>query len=98
MQTALPQRALSHSLRVLKRARGHPRQWPPAPAPAVPAPTFPVASVQPLPSGWAPPLGPAPGLPFRVRVCVGLAAGLCCLGRGRNLGPRAWAGPGVAHC
>lgn len=67
MQTTLPQRAFAHSLRTLKRARGHPRQWAPAVMPDVPLPDFPVAPVLPLPSGWAPPQGPSLGLPFRVR-------------------------------
>jgi len=67
MQTSLPQRAFAHSLRTLKRARGHPRQWAPAVMPDVPLPDFPVAPVLPLPSGWAPPQGPSQGLPFRVR-------------------------------
>ena len=67
MQTSLPQRAFSHSNRILKRARGHPRQWPAAVMPVVPPPAFPVASVQPLPSGWSAPMGASPTLPFRVR-------------------------------
>ena len=68
MQTSLPQRAFAHSLRTLKRARGHPRQWAPAVMPDVPLPDFAVAPVLPLPSGWAPPQGPSLALPFRVRV------------------------------
>ena len=60
-------RFFSHSNRMLKRARGHPRQWPPAELPDVPAPTYPLTSVAPMPSGWAPPAGASPELPFRVR-------------------------------
>ena len=70
MQTSFPQRAFAHSKRVLKRARGHPREWPPAIMPVVLPPQHPVVSVPTLPSGWSPPLGSSPDLPFRVRVAT----------------------------
>ena len=94
MQTTLsqPQRAFAHSLRTLKRARGHPRQWPPAVMPDVPPPALAVAPVLPLSSGWAPPQGPSLSLPFRVR---GQGAGAVWRARGahatavaRELSPR----------
>jgi len=72
---------LIHSQRQLKRARGHPRSWPPAAAEPVPAPRLQVQPLRPLPSGFVPPppppqpaaaaaaaAPPAPGAaaPFRV--------------------------------
>ena len=81
MQTTLPQRAFAHSLRTLKRARGHPRQWPPAVMPDVPPPALAVAPVLPLSSGWAPPQGPSLSLPFRVR---GRGAGAVWRARGAH--------------
>lgn len=47
--------------------RGHPRTWPEAVAPEVEPPTLTVRPVTLLPSGWAPPLGADPSLPFQVR-------------------------------
>jgi hypothetical protein len=71
--TFVQQRAMSYSKRVLKRARGHPREWPAAVMPVVPPPSFPVAAVQPLASGWAPPLSSSSSLPFQVRAAPPLA-------------------------
>ena len=36
----------AHSARFLKRVRGHPRTWAPAPTPVVPAPRFTAAPVE----------------------------------------------------
>jgi hypothetical protein len=57
-----------HSKRVLRRFRGHPRTWLPAqPEAPLEASTLPLRVVEPLPSGWSPPLGAQPGVPFSVR-------------------------------
>lgn len=66
MQSSLS-RSLSYSARTLRRMRGHPRTWPEAVAPEVEPPTLAVRPVTLLPSGWAPPLGADPSLPFQVR-------------------------------
>lgn len=82
---------MSYSKRILKRMRGHPREWGPqehakaAANLADLAPSqLPVRSVQPLPSGWSPPLGASPTLPFRVRAMAMLLAG-CSGVKPRNL-------------
>ena len=74
------------SQRQLKRARGHPRQWPEVPPPPeVAPPTWPVEPVTPMPSGWIAPTGRVPAdLPFKVR------ARLCGSGGGDG-GREGWA-------
>ena len=73
MQTSIIlARAMSYSARTLKRMRGHPRTWAPAPEVVVDVPQHATKPVTLLTSGWAPPSGADPLLPFKVRTSLKL--------------------------